>query len=98
MGTKGKRRGYVSFLNQERNKEPACGVKATCIKLEVALATCPAPVAGKIHMSGSAQAPSVHLNISPSAVLRTSCADFIGVPREAFVECDEQMQRLMIFG
>ena len=43
MGTKGKRRGYVSFLNQERNKEPACGVKATCIKLEVALATYPAP-------------------------------------------------------
>ena len=33
------------------------------------------PVAGKIRVSGSAQAPSVPLNISPSVVLRTPCAD-----------------------
>ena len=40
-----------------------------------------APVAGKIRVSGSAQAPSVPLNISPLVVLRTPCADCIGVPR-----------------
>ena len=26
-------RGYVSFLSQERNKEPVCDVKVYCIKL-----------------------------------------------------------------
>ena len=47
-------------------------MKAAGFKLGVALAT---PVAGKIRVSGSAQAPSVPLNISPSVVLRTPCAD-----------------------
>ena len=82
MGTKGKRRGYVSFLSQERNKEPACGVKATCIKLEVALATCRPPVAGEsLNRPDESKLSSVRFLLSPWAVLRTSCADFIGVSR-----------------
>ena len=89
MGTKGKRRGYVSFLNQERNKEPACGVKATCIKLEVALATCPAPL-GRENSHVRISASSIRsLEYFPFGRARTSCVDFIGVPREAFVECGE---------
>ena len=55
-------------MSQERNKEPVCDVKVNWVRLGVALAT---PVAGKIRVSGSAQAPSVPLNFSPSVVLRT---------------------------
>ena len=65
-------------MSQERNKEPVCDVKVKLIKQGVALAT---SVAGKIRVSGSAQAPSVHLNVSPSVWLRQPAPIKIGVPR-----------------
>ena len=92
-GTKGTK-GDVTFFGEESNKEPVCDVKVKLIKLEGGTA---APVAGKIRVSGSAQAPSVPLNISPSVVLRTPCADFIGVPR-GVVGRDNQARRGAIVG
>ena len=90
-GTEGNE-GDVTFFREESNKEPVCDVKVNWMKKGVALAT---PVAGKILVPGSAQAPSVPLNISPSVWLRQPCADFIGVPRghewvreSALAECD----------
>ena len=49
----------------------------------MALATCrPAPVAGEsLNRPDESKLSSVHFLLSPWAVLRTSCADFIGVPR-----------------
>ena len=62
-----------------RLQNPTCDMVAKKIcELEGGTA---APVAGKIRVSGSAQAPSVPLNISPSVWLRQPCADCIGVPR-----------------
>ena len=43
----GTREENVSFLSQERNKEPMCDEKATGFKLGVALATCVPPWQGK---------------------------------------------------
>ena len=50
----------------------------------------PPPVAGKIRVPGSAQAPSVPLNISPSVVLRTPCADLRSACHGGVVGCGEQ--------
>ena len=66
----GERRGeYVTFFREESNKEPVCDVKVNWIKLEGGTAVL-CPVAGKIRGPGSAQAPSVPLNISPMVWLR----------------------------
>ena len=61
-------------MSQESTKEPVCDEKAKLIKLEGDTAA-PPPWQGKFCVPGSAQAPSVPLNISPSVVLRTPCAD-----------------------
>ena len=73
---------------KKESKKAACDAKVKLIKLEGGTAVL-CPVAGKIRVSGSAQAPSVPLNISPSVVLRTPCADYIGVPRGE-VACGNQ--------
>ena len=80
-------------MSQERNKEPVCDVKVKLIKLGVALAT---PVAGKIRVSGSAQAPSVPLNISPSVWLRQPCADLRSACHGGVVGCGSQVRRVAI--
>ena len=56
-------------MSQESTKEPVCDVKVNWIKLEGGTAVL-CPVAGKIRGPGSAQAPSVPLNISPMVWLR----------------------------
>ena len=73
-------------------------MKVKLIKLEGGRVGCVrAPWQGKFCVSGLAQAPSVPLNISPSVVLRTPCADFIGVPR-GVVGRDNQARRGAIVG
>ena len=73
----------LRFFLESRKKQRTCVWRKSQLdeNREWPWPPAPPPAAGKIHMSGSAQASSVHLNIFPSAVLRTSCADFIGVPR-----------------
>ena len=70
----GGERGDVTFFSEESNKEPVCDVKVKLIKLEGDTAA-PPPRQGKFCVPGSAQAPSVHLNVSPSVWLRQPCAD-----------------------
>ena len=54
--------------------------KAAGFKLEVALAT---PVAGEsLNRPDESKLSSVRFLLSPLGVLRTPCADCIGVPRE----------------
>ena len=64
--------GDGTFLSQESTKEPVCDLKVSWMKTGKRHCR---PVAGKIRVSGSAQAPSVPLNISPMVWLRQPCAD-----------------------
>ena len=56
------------------------------------------PVAGKIRVPGSAQAPSVPLNISPSVVLRTPCADLRSACHGGVVGCRNRASLSEIVG
>ena len=52
----------------------------------MALATCRPPVAGEsLNRPDESKLSSVRFLLPPWAVLRTSCADFIGVPRGVMV-------------
>ena len=64
-------KGNVTFFREESNKEPVCDVKVKLMKLEGGKVGCVrAPRQGKFCVPGSAQAPSVPLNISPLVWLR----------------------------
>ena len=71
-----------------------CDVKVKLIKLEGGTA---APVAGKIRVSGSAQAPSVPLNISPMVWLRQP-APIASACHGGMVGCGNQAWRIAIVG
>ena len=78
----------VQGKNQRRLR---CAVKVKLIKLEGGRVGCVrAPWQGKFCVPGSAQAPSVPLNISPSVVLRTPCADLRSACRGGVVGCGKQ--------
>ena len=69
-GTKGTG-SYVSFLSQERNKEPVCDEKVKLIKLEGGTAAPPAPVAGEsLNRPDESRLSSVRFLLSPWVVLR----------------------------
>ena len=73
-GTRGGREDGTFLEPKKVPKKAAYDVKVNWMKAGSGPGR-PPPVAGKIRVPGSAQAPSVPLNISPSVVLRTPCAD-----------------------
>ena len=73
-GTRGGREDGTFLEPKKVPKKAAYDVKVNWMKAGSGPGR-PPPVAWKIRVPGSAQAPSVPLNISPSVVLRTPCAD-----------------------
>ena len=86
-GGRGRTRDTIlSWSPRKNQRRLRCDEKVKLIKLEGGAAVL-RPVAGKIRVSGSAQAPSVPLNISPSVWLRQPCADLRSACHGGMVGC-----------
>jgi len=87
------------FFLESRKKQRTCVVdgKAAGFKLGVALAICMPPWQGKFCVPGSAQAPSVPLNVSPSVVLCTP-APIASACHGSVVGCGNQTWMSAIIG